>query len=309
MPPIAASSLPAAEGVSHLQLGEVTLSCVIESQGPLLAPFELYPQATPELLESHLHWLAPLFYDRAAKRFVIAIQGFVLRSRGKVIVVDTCVGDCKARVRGEFNTASWGWLARLAAAGVLPEQVDYLVCTHFHVDHVGWNTRLSNGKWVPTFPNARYLFIREEWDFWWSERGDRGRLRTGDYMDDSVLPVAEAGLADFVAMDHRIDEAIAFEPAPGHTPGLVTIGINSGTARAVLASDLLHTPLQCACPHLSTRFCADPELSRTTRLAFLEREAGSGRLVIPAHFPAPSAGIIEQAGEAYRFRYAGDGAD
>src|ERR1700754_724104 len=125
MPSIADSFLPVAAGISHLQLGEVALTCVVESQGPLLDPFELYPQATPELLESHLHWLAPRFYDRAAKRFVIAIQGFVLKSRGKVIVVDTCVGDCKARVRGEFNTASWGWLAGLAAAGVAPEQVDY----------------------------------------------------------------------------------------------------------------------------------------------------------------------------------------
>jgi len=302
------SSRPDLAGVTRLQLGDVGLTCVVESQGPLLDPFELYPQATPALLESHLDWLAPRFYDRAAGRFVIAIQGFVLQSRGKVIVVDTCVGDCKARLRGEFNTASWGWLARLQAAGVAPAQVDYVVCTHFHVDHVGWNTRLENGKWVPTFPNARYLFTREEWDYWWSERGNWGRSRTGDYMDDSVLPIAQAGLADFVAMDHRIDDAIAFEPAPGHTPGLVAIGISSGTTRTVLASDLLHTPLQCACPQLSTRFCADPELSRATRTAFLEREARSGRLVIPAHFPAPSAGVIERAGDAYRFRYTPDAA-
>lgn len=291
-------------GIAQWQLGAVQLTSVVESEGPLLDPFELYPQATPELLAQHLDWLAPRFYDLPAKRFVIAIQGFVLRSAGKVIVVDTCVGDCKARVRGEFDRAGWGWLTRLAAAGVRPEEVDYVVCTHFHVDHVGWNTRLENGKWVPTFPNARYLFTREEWDFWWSERGDWGRSRTGDYMDDSVLPVADAGLCEFVPMNHRIDEAIALEAAPGHTPGLVTVGIASGAARAVLASDLLHTPLQCACPQLSTRFCADPDLSRATRLAFLEREAKSGRLVIPAHFPAPSAGHIERAGDAFRFRYA-----
>ena len=295
------------KGITRLQLGEVELTHVVESEGPLLAPFEVYPDLTPELLEAHLPWLAPRFYDLAAKRFIIAIQGFVLKSHGKVIVVDTCVGDCKRRVRGEFDGAGWGWLARLAQAGVRPEQVDYVLCTHFHVDHVGWNTRLQDGKWVPTFPNARYLFTREEWDYWWSERGRWGRERTGDYMDDSVLPIADAGLCDFVTMDHRIDAALRLEPAPGHTPGLTALAIDSGGSQAVLASDLLHTPLQCACPQLSTRFCADPVLSRATRLAFLEQEARSGRLVIPAHFPAPSAGHIERDGAAFRFRYAGPG--
>jgi glyoxylase-like metal-dependent hydrolase (beta-lactamase superfamily II) len=287
----------------RILLGRVTLDCLVESEGPLLDPFELYPDLTREQFDAELDWLAPRFYDRASRRFVIAIQGFVLQSRGKIIVVDTCVGDCKSRVRSEFDRRGWNWLGRLAQAGIRPEQVDYVVCTHFHVDHVGWNTRLENGKWVPTFANARYLFTREEWDFWWSERGKYGRERTGDYMDDSVLPVAEKGLCDFVAMDHRINDEVGFEPAPGHTPGLVTVAIASAGHRAVLAGDVMHTPLQCAHPHYSTRFCADPAQSRATRTAFLEREAASARLVLPAHFPAPSAGRIERHQDAFRFRY------
>jgi glyoxylase-like metal-dependent hydrolase (beta-lactamase superfamily II) len=181
--------------------------------------------------------------------------------------------------------------------------VDYVVCSHFHVDHVGWNTRLVDGRWVPTFPNARYLFAQAEWDYWWSSKGRWGRERAGDYMADSVLPVAEAGLVDFVEMDHKIDPFVSLVPAPGHTPGLVCVSIRSQGAEALLAGDVMHTPLQLVYPDWSTRFCADASQSRETRLAFLERYADSGILILPAHFPAPTAGYIERDRQAYRFRY------
>lgn len=287
----------------RLTIGAASIERIVESEAPLLDPFELYPDATPEALAREQAWLAPRFYDPASRLLVIAIQGFVVRSGGKTIVVDTCVGDCKQRVRSQFDGRAWGWLARLEQAGVRPQDVDYVVCTHFHVDHVGWNTRLAGGRWTPTFPNARYLFVREEWDFWWSERGMSGRSRTGDYMEDSVLPVAEAGLVDFVGADHRIDERVALAPAPGHTPGLTVVHIGSAGSEAVLASDVLHSPLQLAYPHWSTNFCADREQSRRTRLALLERWAAHGTLVLPAHFPAPTAGRIHRQGDAYRFAF------
>ncbi len=287
----------------RFQVGAVSVERVVESEGPLLAPGELYPNAAPADIADNLHWLAPRFFDAATRLFIITIQGFVLTSGGKTILVDTCVGDCKDRRRPQFHRQQWNWLGRLQAAGRRPEDIDIVVCTHLHTDHVGWNTRLVSGRWVPTFPRARYLFAKREWEFWWSERGRPGRERTGDYMVDSVLPVQEAGLADFVAMDHVLSEEVALLPAPGHTPGHVCVSIRSRGSEAVLLGDLLHTPLQCTHPQWSTRFCSDPEEASRRRRAFLERYADTATLVVPAHFPSPSAGHLKRAGGAFRFVY------
>jgi glyoxylase-like metal-dependent hydrolase (beta-lactamase superfamily II) len=303
-PPLHDSALH--DNPSHAKrfdVGDIRLERIVESEFPVLDPFELYPDFTAQHLADNLRWLAPRFYDLTARLLIIALQGFVIRSHGKTILVDTCVGDCKKRVRAAFDRQQWNWLDRLAQTGLCVEDIDYVVCSHFHVDHVGWNTRWVEGKWVPTFPRARYLFAQAEWDYWWSEAGRAGRERTGDYIQDSVVPVAEAGLVDFVEMDHRIDASVSLVPAPGHTPGLVCVAISSQGQDAVLAGDVLHTPLQLAYPAWSTNFCADPNQSRRTRLQFLERYADSGTLILPAHFPAPTAGYIERDERAYRFRF------
>jgi glyoxylase-like metal-dependent hydrolase (beta-lactamase superfamily II) len=286
---------------TRFDIGEVSLTRVVESEIPLLDPAEIYPDSTPTIIEANLDWLAPRFYDPASRLLVITIQGFVVRIRERIIVVDTCVGDCKSRRRAPFDQQQWDWIGRLAAAGVRPEDVDTVICTHFHVDHVGWNTRLENGRWVPTFPNARYLFTKDEWAFWKGDAARAQRDRSGDYIGDSVMPIAEAGLADFVAMDHRINDEVSLAPQPGHTPGLVGVALRSGGERALLASDLLHSPLQCRYPDWSTRFCIDPDQSRRTRIEFLHRHAGTGIMVVPTHFPSPSAGTIERDGQAFRF--------
>lgn len=289
---------------TRFEVGALTVDRVVESQFPVLEPAELYPDATPQVIADNLAWLAPRFHDPQAGRLILAFQGFVIRGRGRTIVVDTCVGDCKHRRRPDFHLQSWGWLERLRSAGVAPEAVDCVVCTHFHVDHVGWNTRLVDGRWVPTFPNARYLIAKPEWDYWTGPGAQAALARTGDYLADSVLPVVQAGLADFVATNHRIDEHVHLIPAPGHTPGMVLVGLESRGRRAVITGDLLHTVLQLAFPDWSTRFCADPALSRTTRHAFLESVADTDTLVVPAHFPAPTAGWVRRSGAAYDFRFA-----
>jgi glyoxylase-like metal-dependent hydrolase (beta-lactamase superfamily II) len=303
MSALAQATPGAAAKQARFSIGAVTIERVVESEYARLSPFELLPDLTPELLEENLHWLAPRFIDPVSRLLVINMQGFVVRSAGKVIVVDTCVGDCKQRVRKDLSGREWKWLDRLREAGVAPEQVNYVVCTHFHVDHVGWNTRRQDGGWVPTFPNARYLFTREEFEFWRSEAGRPGLTRTGDYIEDSVLPVVEAGLADFVPMDHALDASVRLRPAPGHTPGLVTVEVSSEGKRAILAGDVLHTPLQCRYPDWSTRFCADPVRSRATRIGFMNACSGSDILVMPTHFPSPSAGYFERDGDRFRFRY------
>ncbi|MGQ0651684.1 MAG: MBL fold metallo-hydrolase [Betaproteobacteria bacterium] len=285
---------------SRFQVGGARVERVVESEMPLLDPLEIYPAATPAHLASQMHWLAPRFYDPATRLLVIPIQGFVVHAGGRVIVVDTCVGDCKRRNRSQFDNQSLNWAGAL---GVRAEDVDFVVCTHFHVDHVGWNTRLEDGRWVPTFPNARYLFTREEWDYWRGPAGAAAMQRTGDYMADSLLPIAEAGLADFVPMDHAIAPEVKLLPAAGHTPGCVCVDVRSGGERLVLAGDLLHSPLQCVYPHWSTRFCVDPEGSARTRMRLLGEWADSRTTLVPTHFPSPSAGIVERTRDAFFFHY------
>jgi len=290
---------------ARYDFGGVELVRIVENEGPLLRPAEIFPDSTPEVIQANLDWLAPRFYDPVSDRLVIAIQSFLLKSQGRLILVDTCVGDCKARVRPEFDRQHWGWLDRLAQSGVRPEDIDIVVSTHLHVDHVGWHTRLVDGAWVPTFPNARYLFTHEEWVYWKEHEGHPGLVRTGDYVGDSVLPVFEAGLADLVDMNHRIDDAIRLVPAPGHTPGHVAVEIQGENQRVLLTGDAFHHPLQCCYPQWSTRFCADPGHARQTRRSLLEACARDGTLVLPAHFPTPTAGRIRRTepGDSHEFRF------
>jgi glyoxylase-like metal-dependent hydrolase (beta-lactamase superfamily II) len=288
---------------TNFEIGEARIDRVVESEEPILDPLEIFPEATPAEIEAQLHWLAPRFYDVSTRRLVIPIQAFVVRVRGKVIVVDTCVGDCKERRRPMFHRQRRGWLDKLGSLGVTPESVDFVVCTHFHVDHVGWNTRLDNGCWVPAFPRARYLFTREEWEYWRSAEGVQAIERTGDYMADSVIPIVEAGLADFVPMDHALCPELRLVPAAGHTPGFVCVDIQSSGERLVLAGDLLHTPLQCAFPEWDMLYCVDRQASARTRVRLLSEWATSGTVIMPSHFPSPSAGIVERKNGAFSFRY------
>ncbi|CAM5550258.1 Metallo-beta-lactamase superfamily protein OS=Eoetvoesiella caeni OX=645616 GN=DFR37_11531 PE=4 SV=1 [Eoetvoesiella caeni] len=285
------------------RIGAVTVTVLVESSGPLLHPAELYPDSTPEIIAAQGNWLRPHLYDAASDRLVLAMQSFLLHSGGKTILVDTCVGDCKRRVRSDFDRAEWGWLSRLQEAGVAPEQIDIVLSTHLHVDHVGWHTRLVDGNWVPTFPNARYLFVKPEYAYWRSEVGKTALERTGDYIEDSVQPVFDAGLADLVEPDHRIDASLRLVPTPGHTPGHACVEINSEGQGAMITGDLLHHPLQCCFPQWSTRFCTDPEQARATRLAFMAKHAEQGTLLFPSHFPAPTAGRLSRADAGDRLSY------
>jgi len=180
---------------------------------------------------------------------------------------------------------------------VPPESVDLVVCTHLHVDHVGWNTRLEGGRWVPTFPRARHLFARREWEHWSSENEDD----TKRIMADSVTPVLDAGLADLVAMDHRVSDEMWFEPTPGHTPGHVSVRLRAGGAEAVITGDLMHCPVQVAEPDWCSHFDSDPDQARKTRRAFCERYADTAVAVLGTHFHHPTAGRIVRHGSTWRF--------
>jgi glyoxylase-like metal-dependent hydrolase (beta-lactamase superfamily II) len=258
------------------------------------------PEASPENVEPHRAWLAPHFIDDRG-RFLQSIHAFVIQAPGLTALVDTCVGNDKDRGgRAPFHMMRTSFLEDLAAAGVVPEAVDLVLCTHLHVDHVGWNTRLDNGRWVPTFPRARHLFTRREWEHWSSERSeDTRRIMV---MADSVTPVLDAGLARLVDMDHRVSDALWLEPTPGHTPGHVSVRLRGADAEAVITGDLMHHPVQTAEPQWASHFDSDAEQGRKTRRAFCERYADGAVFVLGTHFHDPTAGHIVRHGESWRFR-------
>jgi glyoxylase-like metal-dependent hydrolase (beta-lactamase superfamily II) len=279
-----------------LTLGRLRISAVVERAGPT-RPTWLLPDATPEAVERHREWLAPHFIDDKG-RFLQSIHAFVIQAPGFTALIDTCVGNDKDRGgRAPFHMMQTTFLGDLRAAGIEPESVDLVVCTHLHVDHVGWNTRLDNGRWVPTFPRARHLFGRVEWEHWSSENADD----TKRIMADSVTPVLDAGLADLVAMDHRVSSEMWFEPTPGHTPGHVSVRLASGGAEAVITGDLMHCPVQVAEPDWGSHFDSDPEQARKTRRAFCERYADTAVAVLGTHFHHPTAGRIVRHGSTWRF--------
>jgi glyoxylase-like metal-dependent hydrolase (beta-lactamase superfamily II) len=207
------------------------------------------------------------------------------------------VGNDKERAVAAWNQRQGPFLQNMAQAGFAPETIDTVLCTHLHVDHVGWNTRLVQSRWVPTFANARYLFGRQEWAHW-SQAGDADDQRV---MADSVRPIVDAGLAQLVEMDHTLTEEVKLEPTPGHTPGHVSVRIRSQGAEAVITGDLMHHPLQCCEPDVASNFDVDTQAARQTRRRFLSEQADKPVMVLGTHFAAPTAGWVVTAGDAWQF--------
>lgn len=285
------------------QIGEVRVDRIVEFERPLLPPKQLYPTSTAEAIERHRHWLEPWLLDPETGLLRMGFHSFLIRSKGLRILVDTCSGNDRHRPgKTRYHMNKWPYLENLAAAGVSPQDIHYVLCTHLHVDHVGWNTRLLDGRWVPTFPNARYLFARAEWIFWQNHYQTEA-FRDDPYYIDSIHPVLEAGLADFVEGDYVFNDEVWLDPTPGHTPGHVCVHVRSGGRECVMSGDLMHHAVQCAEPDWSSCFCVDPEHSRRTRREFLHRYEGTPVIILPAHFPTPTGGTIETAGNAWRFRF------
>jgi glyoxylase-like metal-dependent hydrolase (beta-lactamase superfamily II) len=276
------------------RVGAVRITQVVELTTASLGP-HLLPQATPEALRA-VPWLLPFVDERG--RLVLSIHALVVESRGRTLVVDTCIGNDKARSYPRWNHMQTDFLARFHDAGFRLEQVDTVLCTHMHVDHVGWNTRWAGGRWVPTFANARYLYAEREWHYWREEPQAYGPV-----IEDSVQPIFDAGLADLVADDHRVTDEVWLEPTPGHTPGHVSVHVSSQGEEAVITGDMIHHPCQIAHPQWSSTADWDPARSADTRRAFLERYGDGPVLVIGTHFAAPTAGRIVRDGDAYRLSY------
>jgi glyoxylase-like metal-dependent hydrolase (beta-lactamase superfamily II) len=214
------------------RIGDITIDRIVESICPDFEPMDFFPETTPDDWARHREWMQPTALDPDSGNIILTIQAFLVRTRHHTIVIDTCVGDHKPRPHrpGWHMTKLDTFLPRLAAAGVSPADVDYVMCTHLHWDHVGWNTQLRNGRWVPTFPNATYIFAQREVEAWKNMSGDVPQ----DHMQDSVLPVIEAGQAQLVANDFALNDEVWLSSTPGHTPDHVSVHLTSQGARAMI---------------------------------------------------------------------------
>lgn len=278
-------------------VGDVKITRVVEFEAPV--PYhEKYPmirEARPQALRE-MGWLYPHFVTPEG-HLMSSVHALVVDAPGFKLVVDTCLGNDKPRRMIGRKPLQTAFLDLLAASGCKPEAVNAVVCTHLHVDHVGWNTRLEAGRWVPTFPNARYLLGRAEYEHWRANGSGEER----DVFADSVQPVFDAGLVDLVEMDHRLSPELRLTPTPGHTPGHVSVMIESRGERALITGDTMHHPCQIGRPQWSTSFDSDREAASAMRAQLLGTLADQPVLVIGTHFATPTAGRIKRDGAGYRF--------
>jgi glyoxylase-like metal-dependent hydrolase (beta-lactamase superfamily II) len=286
-----------------IRIGDFEVHRLADFEGPSFPAAEFFPDFDPEVVRENAALLGPDLIDPETGMLMMSFHSFVVKTPRHKILIDTCLGNDKERPsRPRWHRLKSSWLADLARVGVKPEDVDYVMCTHLHWDHVGWNTRLVDGRWVPTFPKARYVMARREFGHWQEvhRRGEDTPHRLA--FEDSILPVVRSGQATLVDDDYAFEDGLFFESAPGHTPGNVVIHARSREERGVFMGDVIHHPIQLIRPDWSSRACSDLALSRRTRERLVEEHCELESLVLPAHFPAPSAGRILRHGRTYRFQ-------
>ena len=275
------------------RVGDVVVSRVVELEQSGKLTWIL-PDATRENLLRDA-WLRPHFVNERGEA-LLSVHTFVVEAHGRRILVDTCIGNDKRLPIPGWNQRRGPFLEELAAAGYPADSIGIVLCTHLHMDHVGWNTRLENGRWKPTFRNARHLWSRREYEHWETAGGDENAL----VMAESIRPVYEAGLVDLVSDDHVVCDEVRLEPTPGHTPGHVSVHVTSRGEEAVITGDLMHHPVQVAHPEWGSRADTDKAQAEATRLAFLRRYADRPVLVLGTHFAAPTGGRLVRDGDGYR---------
>lgn len=285
------------EHIKHWTVGDVRVSRIVE-----LNAFEddlavLLDGGSPELMKKY-DWLTPNFATPEG-RMLISFQAFVIQVGDRNIMLDTCIGNDRDREFDVFCNLQTSFFEDLTKAICPAEKIDTVVCTHLHIDHVGWNTQLVNGRWVPSFPNARYLLGRAEWEHWQKIR--REGTHHIAHLSDSVEPIIEAGLADFIEPNHRLTDEVRLEPTPGHTPGHVSVHIASRGQTAVITGDLVHHPIQLAEPDRYGNFDMDKDKAVQTRREYFKRYENKKALVIGSHFCDPTSGWVMADAKNWRW--------
>ncbi len=281
-------------------LGKLRVSNIIEYFGPTHPPGFLYPEFDRTAIQRNSDWLVPNHYYPNLDRFVITIQTWVVQAEDRIIVIDTGVGNRKNRGAERMHQLNTLFLHWLAAAGAPREKVTHVLMTHLHSDHVGWNTMLVDGRWEPTFPNAKYLIPKRDFEFFMAER-DAGRAIDAGSLADSVLPAIAAGLAEFVTDQRELADLVRVVPVPGHTPGQLNYWIESEGERGVFSGDVMHHPMQIVEPGWNSAFCVASADAKATRAQFLDQVANAGALVMPCHFGPPHCGYVRRQGSGHLF--------
>jgi glyoxylase-like metal-dependent hydrolase (beta-lactamase superfamily II) len=288
--------------ITKFVVGDVTIHRIVEQEGPFFKPLEFFPSLTKEVLEENRGWMTEGGYlDQESGGLVLCIQSYLVQTPHHNILIDSCVGNHKPRPTRPF----WHMLnldrfeKGLAAAGVTVDQIDYVMCTHLHVDHVGWNTRLENGRWVPTFPKAKYVFSDRELAYWTeTERTDPS---AAPWITDSVLPIVAAKREEVVKSDYQFSDIIKLLPTPGHTIDHYSVQVGKPGADAVITGDMIHSPLQARYPELGMRVDYSSPQAGESRRRLFSCLCDTSTLICTAHFPSPSSGRLTRWGDGFKF--------
>ena len=284
-----------------IKLGNITIHQIVEQEGPFFDILPFFPILKKELLEENRAWMQPK-YMSSQDQIVLCVQSYLVQTPQHNILIDTCVGNHKPRpARPFWNMMNSDRFERgLAGTGVGVGEIDFVMCTHLHVDHVGWNTRLENGRWVPTFPKARYVFADRELAHW--TRRSKDDPAACPWITDSVLPIVAANRVDIVKSSHAFNDLVTLIPTPGHTIDHYSVQVGKSGADAVITGDMIHSPLQARYPEISQMSDFDPKQSAETRRELFERLCDTSTLMCTAHFPSPSRGRIVRWRDAFDFK-------
>ena len=289
--------------------GSVRIQTVVEQPCALFDLAWLLPTASADLLMEHRDWMVPVFYDPVDAKLLLSIHSYLIRTPRHTILFDTCCGNDKERDGiYPFHMLSTPYLENLAAAGVKPEDVDYVLCSHLHVDHIGWNTRLIGGKWVPTFPRAKHIICQREYDYWDAAVRDGTELPFAiAAYKDSVAPIIESGQAVIVRESEGVAALLGEEfrlfPLNGHTEGHTGLFVESGGRRALMTGDAIHSPIQFTFPDWGSAGETDIDEAKRSRRRVIETCTDSDVVLLTGHFPAPIAGRIASRGGTPKFHY------
>jgi glyoxylase-like metal-dependent hydrolase (beta-lactamase superfamily II) len=285
---------------AHIEVGNITIHRIVEQEGPFFDVLQFFPTLTKELYEENRGWLQPKFVD-AQNRLMLCIQSYVVKTPHHTIMIDSCVGNHKPRPTRPF----WNMMnsdryeKNLAAAGFGLGDIDFVMCTHLHTDHVGWNTKLENGRWVPTFPKARYVFADRELAYWTQRQKDDAS--TCPWITDSVLPVVAANRVDIVKSAHAFNDLVTLIPTPGHSIDHYSVQVGRSGTDAVITGDMIHSPLQARYPELGMMADYDSKQAGQSRRALFGRFCDTPTLMCTAHFPSPSTARVKRWKDSFDF--------